>query len=61
MRGARMADGGGDVWSPRQSREEDKGEDDKWARARKRKKSSLKFETKLFPGSKIHQILTRDR
>jgi len=37
------------------------GEDDMWARARKRKKSSLKFETKVFPSLKIHQIFTRDR
>jgi len=37
------------------------GEDDKWARTRKRKKSSLKFETKVFPSLKIHQIFTRDR
>ena len=33
---------------------------DRWARARKIKRLSLKFEMKVFPGSKIHQIFTGD-
>ena len=37
------------------------GEADGWARPRKMNGSSLKFKTKVFPGSKIHQIFTRDR
>ena len=36
-------------------------EADRWARARKKKKTSLKFKTEMFPGSKIHQIFTGDR
>ena len=46
---ARMAD----VWhaeAEQVCREEEKGEDDRWARARKRKKSSLKFGTKVLLG-----------
>ena len=50
-----MVGGGGDVWRVRQSREEEE-ETDMWARARKKKKVSLKFETKVFTGSKIHQF-----
>ena len=37
------------------------GEADGWARARKRKETSLKFKTKVFPSSKIHQFFTGDR
>ena len=66
--GARMAGGGGDVRRAtiRARLAEAKqgggdGEDDRWARARKRNGSSLKFETKVFPGSNIHQIFTGDR
>jgi hypothetical protein len=36
-------------------------EADGWARARKIKKTSLKFKMEMFPGSKIHQIFTGDR
>jgi len=47
-----MASGGGDVWRVRQSREEEEEEEtDRLARARKKiSGSSLKFETKVFPG-----------
>ena len=43
--------------------EQGRGEEeaDGWARARKIKKTSLKFKTEMFPGSKIHQFFTRDR
>ena len=43
--------------------EQGRGEEeaDGWARARKIKKTSLKFKTEMFPGPKIHQIFTRDR
>ena len=37
------------------------GEADGWARARKIKKMSLKFKTKVFPSSKIHKIFIGDR
>ena len=58
-RGMRMAGGGG-ACAP--SRAERGGEEaDGWAQARKKKETSLKFETKVFPGSKSHQIFTRDR
>ena len=58
-RGARLA-GGGDGCRAEQSRVGEE-EADGWARARKRNGSSLKFETKVFPVSKIHQIFTGDR
>ena len=47
----------------RARRTEQRGEEeaDGWARARKRKETSLKFKTKVFPGSKIHQMFTIDR
>jgi len=47
---------------PRRGRTERRGrEADGWARARKIKKTSLKFKMEMFPGSKIHQIFTGDR
>jgi hypothetical protein len=45
-----------------QSRERGgEGETDGWARARKIKVQVLKFEMKVFPDLKIHQIFTGDR
>jgi len=49
-RGARMAGGGGDVWRTEAEQGGGDGEDDRWARAWKIKKTSLKFETKVFSG-----------
>ena len=60
MRVARMAGG---VATCGAEAEQGGGEEeaDGWARARKKKKTSLKFEKKVFPGSKIHQMFTGDR
>ena len=46
----RMAGGGGDVWRTEAEQGGGDGEDDRWARAWKIKKTSLKFETKVFSG-----------
>jgi hypothetical protein len=50
----------GDACGARRAKQ--RGEEaDRWARARKIKRLSLKFEKKVFLGSKIHQIFTGDR
>ena len=58
-RGTKLA---GAVATRARRTEQREGEEaDGWARARKRKETSLKFKTKVFPSSKIHQIFTGDR
>ena len=65
--GVRMAGGGGDVRRATirarlaEVEQGGDGEDDRWARTRKRNKSNLKFETKVFLGLKIHEFFTGDR
>jgi len=46
--------------APSRTGEGEGGEPDRWARARKIKRLSLKFKMKVFPGSKIHQSFTGD-
>ena len=53
----------GDACVPRRGRTERRRgkEADGWARARKITVQVLKFEMKVFPGSKIHQSFSADR
>ena len=60
VRGARLA-GGVATRARRAERREGEEETDGWAWARKKKETSLKFKTKVIPGSKIHQIFIGDR
>lgn len=62
VRVMRMAGGGGDTCgAPKQSREEERRRLTGGPGRGKMKKTSLKFETKVFPSSKIHQIFIGDR